>query len=493
MASKYFSGTAPTSYLPPGFMESATAPGRYYAEAMGSAGKAIGAGLAKRNERKKDKAYFDFVERMGETKSFRTETIPGVEAVRRGRPTTDEASGDYFNDQMQYRESHLGHLGRLEDMEKSHNSMDRIEAYAKADLPDDHPLHQLIKDRDAMITQESDVSSKQMSSNFNNMLLQSIDSNQGFDVYGIDAASLKRINNESLKWLKDRQTGTKEIIKEHEDNLDDFMKGVDLKTGEPLMEMRATTKDIKVPLSLRERREIVTSDLAGMARSMGRERYKDAFSEVDKLFPRTPELDVIEKSGALIITQDGAYKAAMAKPKLQGNSLFDKLSEASQKLVPGLQDDVRKDPTISKYIESYSALNIMKSAAGLKSGAGDLALITKFMKALDPESVVRESEMAAAQRTTSAFGVIEAIMGQLTTGAKLTDQQRIDIVGAAEKLVATSGEMATFKVDDYKEKGSFMGIPNELFVPKLPGQTAKAEVPSGPVWDPVNEEWVQNN
>ena len=73
MASKYFSGTAPTSYLPPGFMESATAPGRYYAEAMGSIGKAVGAGLAKRNQRKKDKAYFDFIERMGETPTSRTE------------------------------------------------------------------------------------------------------------------------------------------------------------------------------------------------------------------------------------------------------------------------------------------------------------------------------------------------------------------------------------------------------------------------------------
>lgn len=497
MASKYFSGTAPTSYLPPGFMESATAPGRYYAEAMGSIGKAVGAGLAKRNQRKKDKAYFDFIERMGETPVSRTETIPGVEMRERGRPLTDEASGDYFNEQMDYREGHIGHLEKLDDLEQSQNTLDRIAQYAGSKLSESHPIHEVLKMSDRMLLDEQENMRSTMSSNLNSMLVQTMDEGAGLEPFGISAAELQRVNAESMKWLKGQQKGTKDIIAEHEANLDDFMAGVDRNTGEKLMEAVPTETEVNVPLSLKERREIVTSDLAGMARSMGRERFKEARAEVDKLFPRQPELGVTDQGGALIITEDGAYKAAMAKPKLQGNSMFEQLSEASQKLVPGLMDDVRKDPSIAKYVESYTALNIMKGAAGLQSGAGDLALVTKFMKALDPESVVRESEVAQAQNTIPAYKQIQLIIKGLGDDEKLLDDQRDQLVAAAERLVSKGREMADFRINDYREKGSLMGIPDKLFIPKLPGGETKAvggqDLSNAKHWDPVKEEYIIPN
>ena len=494
MASKYFSGSAPASYLPPGFMESATAPGRYYAEAMGSIGKAVGAGLAKRNQRKKDKAYFDFIERMGETPTTRTEMIPGAEMVERGRPLTDEASGDYFNDTMEAKDAYLRNADFFKGLQSDSNAFERLKAYAQDELPTDHPINEFIEGHEQNVADAVQLSTENVQRQFKGMVMDSIkaqtqvpDNVRRQSPGAVDPFDrltrpdqqfndlIKTTYNDSLKWAKEWEAGSKEMAAKEEKKLDDFMAGVDPKTGKKLMDVVPTETEVNVPLSLAERREIVTSDLAGMARSMGRERFKDARAEVDKLFPRQPELGVKEQGAVMIITEDGAYKAAMAKPKLQGNSLFEQLSEATQKLVPGLMDDVRKDPTIAKYIESYSALNIMKSAAGLQSGAGDLALITKFMKALDPESVVRETEMAAAQKTTSAFGVIQGIIGQLTTGQKLTNDQRKNIVEAAERLVNTSGEMAEFKVEDYREKGSMMGIPDKLFVPKLPGRNKKAQ------------------
>ena len=193
---------------------------------------------------------------------------------------------------------------------------------------------------DRMLLDEQENMRSTMSSNLNSMLVQTMDEGAGLEPFGISAAELQRVNAESMTWLKGQQKGTKDIIAEHEANLDDFMAGVDRNTGEKLMEAVPTETEVNVPLSLKERREIVTSDLAGMARSMGRERFKEARAEVDKLFPRQPEIGVSDQGGALVITEDGAYKAAMAKPKLQGNSMFEQLSEASQKAVPGLQDDV---------------------------------------------------------------------------------------------------------------------------------------------------------
>ena len=165
----------------------------------------------------------------------------------------------------------------------------------------------------------------------------------------------------------------------------------------------------------------------------------------------------------------------MAKPKLQGNSMFEKLSEASQKAVPGLQDDVRKDPSIKNYLASYTSLQIMESASGLQSGAGDLALITKFMNALDPESIVRESEMAMAQNALPALERIQLAIKGLGSDEKLLDDQRDTILAAARKLVEASRGVASNRMDNYKKLGKNMGIPNALFEVDLPGGKEKAQ------------------
>ena len=515
MASKYFSGSAPASYLPPGFMESATAPGRYYAEAMGSIGKAVGAGLAKRNQRKKDKAYFDFIERMGETPTSRTETVPGVEMVDRGRPLTDEASGDYFNETLERKTAYEDILDNTSRLLTDEGAYDRMKQYAEKELPANHPIHEIIAQNDQSLEDAITMTTEDVTKQWDTMVRDSITAQtqrpdpvarEGgpslVDPFGRLARPdqqlndmLKKTYTDSLKWTKSWRDDLKAVVANEEKKLDDFMAGKDRK-GNPIQEATIVEREREIPLSLKERREIVTSDLAGMARSMGRERFKEARAEVDKLFPRQPEIGVTEQGGALVITEDGAYKAAMAKPKLQGNSMFEQLSEASQKAVPGLQDDVRKDPSIAKYIESYTALNIMKGAAGLQSGAGDLALVTKFMKALDPESVVRESEVAQAQNTIPAYRQIELLIKGLGDDEKLLDDQRDQLVAAAEKLVSKGREIAEFRINDYREKGSLMGIPDKLFIPRLPGEGSEAQGEGGQDatpklgWDPVKLEWI---
>ena len=494
MASKYFSGTAPTSYLPPGFMESATAPGRYYAEAMGSAGKAIGAGLAKRNERKKDKSYFDFIERMGKTPTNRTETVPGMEMVDRGRPLTDEASGDYFNETLERKSAYEDVLDNTSRLLTDEGAFDRIKQYAEKELPSDHPIHEIIAQNDQSLEEAITMTTDDVTKKWNTMVRDSITAQtqrpdpvarEGgpslVDPFGRIARPdqqlndmLKKTYTDSLKWTKNWRDDLKSVVANEEKKLDDFMAGKDRK-GESIKEPTFVEREVQFPLSLKERRDIVTSDLAGAARTMGRERYKDARTEVDKLFPRTPETEIIDKAGALMVLQDGEYKAMMAKPKLQGNSMFEKLSEASQKAVPGLQDDVRKDASIQNYIASYGSLKVMESAAGLQSGAGDLALITKFMNALDPKSIVRESEMEMAQKAIPAIEQIQRFIKTLGSDEKLLDDQRDKILDAARTLVEASRAVADNRMDNYKKLGKNMGIPNELFEVDLPGGKKKAQ------------------
>lgn len=67
------------------------------------------------------------------------------------------------------------------------------------------------------------------------------------------------------------------------------------------------------------------------------------------------------------------------------------------------------------------------------TGASDLALIFNFMKVLDPESVVRESEFATAQNSGGVPERIRQTYNRAIGGERLTEQLRIEFLQAAEE------------------------------------------------------------
>ena len=80
-----------------------------------------------------------------------------------------------------------------------------------------------------------------------------------------------------------------------------------------------------------------------------------------------------------------------------------------------------------------SAKNIQNLSI-IEGGIGDVATITAFLKAIDPGSVARESEVAGVE---SARGLIESIdtqISKLKTGQKLGDIQRKQLQDAAKVL-----------------------------------------------------------
>ncbi len=68
------------------------------------------------------------------------------------------------------------------------------------------------------------------------------------------------------------------------------------------------------------------------------------------------------------------------------------------------------------------------------SAAGDLALIFNFMKILDPNSVVRESEFATAQNAGSIDERTRGLYNSVVNGKRLSDTQRADFANRAGKL-----------------------------------------------------------
>lgn len=87
----------------------------------------------------------------------------------------------------------------------------------------------------------------------------------------------------------------------------------------------------------------------------------------------------------------------------------------------------------SKYISAKPVVDFNKSTDSVKKllvglekndGVGDLASIFTFMKTLDPDSVVRESEFATAENSSGAFRKYWNIWNKLRRGDRLTETQR---------------------------------------------------------------------
>jgi len=93
-----------------------------------------------------------------------------------------------------------------------------------------------------------------------------------------------------------------------------------------------------------------------------------------------------------------------------------------------------QEPIYKAYQEIQSAYSQINEGIKAKSPAGDLVAATKFMKLLDPTSVVRESELALALKAGGALDRLENYVQNVAAGTKLTPKQREDFHNLATKF-----------------------------------------------------------
>lgn len=111
-----------------------------------------------------------------------------------------------------------------------------------------------------------------------------------------------------------------------------------------------------------------------------------------------------------------------------------------------LRDDFRGNPTVKAASEMDSAFKLIETAKNNPSPANDLAMATKYMKVLDPGSVVRESELALAVGAVGLLDKVQNYAQMVTSGEKLTPTQREDFYNSAKAINDTfqkaKGEIA---------------------------------------------------
>lgn len=141
------------------------------------------------------------------------------------------------------------------------------------------------------------------------------------------------------------------------------------------------------------------------------------------------------------------------------------------------------------YGELGGTFNNIKSSADAKTGPGDIALITGFMKMLDPGSVVRETEFATARDTAGLYTRLENSLKKAETGQFLQPNQRSEFVNLAKQYLDSAQKKAS---DEKKALGvvvkNYRLNPENVFGPETEAAPGGQRVvnPPLPTGTPTN-------
>jgi hypothetical protein len=123
-----------------------------------------------------------------------------------------------------------------------------------------------------------------------------------------------------------------------------------------------------------------------------------------------------------------------------------------------LKSEFRSEPVYKAYSEMQSAYGQINDSLNTASPAGDLAAATKFMKLLDPGSVVRESELGMAMAASGALDRAKNYAQLRISGEKLTETQRKDFAKLANDLFSTATTAYNTKRGEFEQMGTAYGL-----------------------------------
>ena len=123
-----------------------------------------------------------------------------------------------------------------------------------------------------------------------------------------------------------------------------------------------------------------------------------------------------------------------------------------------LKSEFKSEPVYKAYQEMQSAYGQITDSLKSNSPAGDLAAATKFMKLLDPGSVVRESELAMAMSASGALDRARNYAELRISGKKLTPDQRKDFQQLSDQLFGTATTVYNAKRNELVEQGTAFGL-----------------------------------
>ena len=149
-------------------------------------------------------------------------------------------------------------------------------------------------------------------------------------------------------------------------------------------------------------------------------------AQTNEVLAKTSKLGIESKKAALEL------EVLKATGGLDPTKTFDK------------EEKLRKEyQTRTKvYGELGTTFSNIESSAKAQTGPGDIALITGFMKMLDPGSVVRETEFATARDTAGLYTRLENSLKKAESGQFLQANQRNEFVNLAKQYLDSAQKKA---------------------------------------------------
>lgn len=144
-------------------------------------------------------------------------------------------------------------------------------------------------------------------------------------------------------------------------------------------------------------------------------------------------------------------------------------------------DEIGKAPEIRGWRKSTQALRTLErlAAPGEETGQKDMALIFTFMKTLDPTSVVREGEYAAAAGSSGLIVQLVEYANKVKKGEFMNQKVRAKFVEAAKLAVEASRESALASQNDLIKQAVNEGIPKNFFMDIVPESTDAPKIIRG--------------
>lgn len=111
------------------------------------------------------------------------------------------------------------------------------------------------------------------------------------------------------------------------------------------------------------------------------------------------------------------------------------------------------------------AYSVMMDAYRNPSPKGDIAMVYSMVKALDPESVVREGEISLLEANRSIPDTIKGYARKLATGESLLPHERADMMEQARRLTMNDYQATRGIMSQYQRFATPLGLDPEKDVP----------------------------
>jgi len=137
----------------------------------------------------------------------------------------------------------------------------------------------------------------------------------------------------------------------------------------------------------------------------------------------------------------------------------------------------KSEPVYKAFDEMRSSYSQITTGLNAQTPAGDLTAATKFMKLLDPGSVVRESELFLAMQATGLVDKFSDYSNKIIKGTKLTESQRQDFRNIANDLYNAAANAYNTKRSEYLDFGRSQGLKGEILLGKPADLASTGAVP----------------